>query len=124
VFLLRDHLGHSQLPVVGEGLSGVLQKVGTLAGLRRRHGRRQVHEPARVHGEPAHDLERRRGVLLPDGYVPLQTDGDDAFAGHVPDVEEVVVGALLLYRRRRGVGRQEGSRGPVVGVLRWDGYQL
>ena len=58
-------------------------------GVGRRHGRRQVDEPARVDGEAAHHLEGGRGVLAADGDAAVQAGGDDPLAEHVADVEQV-----------------------------------
>ncbi len=66
VLLLAHDLGDPRPAELLERLGGVLQVAVQRRGLRRGHGRRQVDQPARVHGEPAHDLQRRRGVLLPD----------------------------------------------------------
>ena len=59
-----------------------------------RHRRRQVDQPLRVGGEPAHHLQRRGGVLLADRDVAVQPRRDDPLAEHVLDVEQVVVRLL------------------------------
>ena len=48
------------------GLLRVLEVAVEGRGRHRRHGRRQVDQPPRVHGEPAHDLEGGGRVLLGD----------------------------------------------------------
>ena len=46
--------------------AGCSRKPGSVRRRARRHRRRQVHQPARIHREPAHHLQRRGGVLLAD----------------------------------------------------------
>ncbi len=87
VLLLAHDPGDAPAGVLLEGLRGVLEEAVELGGGDRRHRRRQVDQPARVDGEPAHDLERRGGVLLGDldlaGVGGLQPAG----AGDVVDPE-------------------------------------
>ena len=63
VLLLAHHRGHTVGSVRLERLGRVLQQPGLRRGRHRAHGRRQVDQPARVDREPAHHLQRRRGVL-------------------------------------------------------------
>jgi hypothetical protein len=89
VLLLADHLGDAVAPVGGEGLGRVFEDVGTGGGGRRRHGRREVDQPAGVDGEAAHDLERRGRVLCADGDARLEAGVDDALAEHVGGVKQL-----------------------------------
>jgi hypothetical protein len=91
VFLLADDGADVGAAVVGEGLGGVLEQAGALAGLARRHRRREVDEPARVDGEAAHDLEGGGAVVGGDAEVGAQAGRDRALAEQVGEVEEVVV---------------------------------
>ena len=101
VLLLADDLRDTLAAVVGERLGGMLQQARLAAGLAGRHGGRQVDQPLRVGGEPAHHLQGRRGVLLADRDVAPQPGRDDPLAEHVLGVEHLVVG--LLGRERRGL---------------------
>ncbi len=114
VLLLADDLRDALVEVVVEGLLGVLQQVGLLAGLARRHGRRQVDQPFGIGGEAAHHLQRRGGVLFADGHVAAQARLDDALAEHVVDVQHIVV--FLLHRQfgRLACRHLEGPRRLVV----------
>ena len=115
VLLFADDLRGTLAAVVGERLGGVFQQPRLAARLARRHRGRQVDQPLRVGGEPAHHLQGRRGVGLPDRDVAPQPGRDDPLAQHVVGVEHVVVS--LLRRERRGllfVG-QEGPGRLAVG---------
>ena len=80
-------------------------------GRDRAHGRRQVEQPARVDREPAHHLERRRRVLLPDADPPQVGRLDDPASGHVGDVEHLglAVRGRCGWRRVR-CGRVDRER--------------
>ena len=82
-----------------EGLVRVLEQVVAARGRDRGHRRREVGEPARVQGEPAHHLERAGGVLLLDGDPAVVGGLDDPLAEDVGEVE--LVGVAL---RRDGDG--------------------
>ena len=55
-------------PIVVQRLARMLEVAVGSSGLARRHGRRQVDQPARVDGEPAHHLQGRSHVLLADRH--------------------------------------------------------
>src|SRR5438477_83198 len=59
VLLLAYHLLHAIAPEVGQRLGGMLEVALPRGRLRWRHRGREIHEPFRVGGEPAHDLEGR-----------------------------------------------------------------
>ena len=106
VLLLADHVRDAGAPVLRERLLGMLQEIRPARGRRRRHRRRQVDEPARIDREPAHDLQRGRGVLLADRDRPREPRPDDALAGDVVDVQHDRR-PVLVRERRRVLGRQE-----------------
>ena len=115
VLLLADHPRHTLAAVVGERLGRVLEQPGLAAGLAGRHGGRQVDQPPRVGGEPAHHLQGRRGVLLADRDVAAQPGRDDPLAQHVLGVEHLVVGLLRRQRRGLRLGGQERPGRLAVG---------
>src|SRR5207237_3622042 len=78
VLLFAHDLWNSQLAVIRESLSWVLQETSLRARLRGGHRRRKVNEPMRVDSKPAHHLERSRGVLLRNRDVPDPARLDDA----------------------------------------------
>ena len=117
MLLLTDHRRDAVGTEPGERLLGVLEHVRPLRRRGRRHRGRQVDQPARVDGEAAHDLERRRGVLLAHGDGAGEPRLDDALAGDVLDVEQE--GGPLLF-----LGREERLDRLVVHALRGDGHEL
>ncbi len=79
----------------------MLQQARLARSGRRGHRRRQVDEPARVDREPAHHLERRECVLLPDSHGAAGEPGlHNALADDVVDVQfgGVAAGAVGLGR--------------------------
>ena len=73
----------------------MLQQVGLLAGLTRRHRGRQVNEPLRVHGEAAHHFERGDGVFFANGQVAVQLGFNNALADDIINVENIILRLLL-----------------------------
>ncbi len=110
VLFLTDDLWDALVAEIGERFGRVLQQPGGLAGLAGRHRGRKVDQPPGVSGEPAHHLERRSGVLLPDGDVAPEPVRDETLAQHVLGVEHLVVDLLSRLGRCPSLGRQERSR--------------
>ena len=124
VLLLAHHLVDALGPVGVERLVRVLEQIRAGGGRDRAHRRRQVQQPARVDREPAHHLERRGRVLLPDADPPLVARLDDPASGHVADVEHLGLAVSGLRRPRRGrVDRKRPGR-LVVDPLGRDGDDL
>ena len=96
MLLLADDVRRALFAVIRERLLWMLEQVGLLARLARRHRRRQIDEPPGVGGEAAHHLQGRARVLFADRDVALQARLDEALAQHVVDVQHIVV---LLLRR-------------------------
>ena len=124
VLLFADDLRRTLAAEVGERLGGMFQQARLAARLARRHRGRQVDQPLRVGGEPAHHFQRRRGVLLPNRDVAPQPGRDDPLAEDVVGIEHVVVGLLgrelgsLLFLGQEGPGRF------AVGLRGWDRDEL
>ena len=114
--------------IVGNGLRRVLEESVQGACLTRRHGRRQVDQPLRVDGPTAHHLQRGNGILLPDRDVGTQPRLYDALAGHIGQIENIVVFLLgghprvLAARLRRH--RRQGADRLAVDLGGRDGDQL
>ena len=87
VLLLAHHRGDAHRGVVVEGLVGMFQQPLALRRRGRRHGGGQVHQPAWVHREPAHHLERGRGVLCGDLHLAGVRRLEPALARDVVDRE-------------------------------------
>ncbi len=130
VLLLAHHLAHPVRPVGGERLGRMLQEAfligGSTGGFATgpgpggragRHRRRQVRQQPGVDREAAHDLQRGRGVLLPDREPAHVAGFDDAPSGHIAQVQRTAV---------RTPGRCRGQRfgGLVPDLLRRDVHQL
>ena len=104
-------------------LVGMLQEVRPAGRRGRRHRRRQVDDPPRVHREAAHHLQRSCRVLLADRHRARQPRLDDPLAGDVVDVEQqgwpgLVFAGGDLIRREERLGRL------VVDALGRDGHEL
>ena len=69
VLLFADDLRDALAAVVGERLGRVLQQPGSPLVSHGDMRGRQIDQPPRVGGEPAHHLQRGGGVLLPDRDV-------------------------------------------------------
>src|SRR5262249_59566850 len=93
------------------------------AGLARRHGWRQIDQPLRIRRKAAHDLEGRRGVLLSNRDVPVQSRLDETLTAYVIDVEQIVVRLLCAERSGSGRYKKRASRLRVRGPRR-HGHQL
>ena len=115
MLLLADDPRRTLVAVVGERLGRVLQEPRLAGRLARRHRRGQIDQPAGVGGEPAHDLQGRRGVLLPDGDAAAQTGRDDPLAQHVLGVEQLVVRLLRREGRSLAILGEERPRRLAVG---------
>ena len=72
----------------------MLQEAFGLAGLARRHGRRQVDQPLGVGGEPAHDLQAAVAFSSRMVTVPRRRVVMIRLPMHILGVQQVVV--LLL----------------------------
>ena len=73
----------------------MLQQSRRLARFARRHRRGQINQPFRIRRETTHDFQGSSRVLLANGDIAMEPRADDAFAGHVREIEQVV---LLLLR--------------------------
>ena len=102
----------------------VLEQTRSRRGGHRAHRRRQIDQPPRVDREPAHHLQRGRGVLGANADALLVRSLDDPAAGHVGDVEDVRLAPggrpLLppLLRDWRGTAGLAGNRPPLPGRRR------
>jgi hypothetical protein len=112
VLLLAHHLLDPGLGVEVERLVRVLQQARTARGGHRRHGRRQVGQPAGVLGEPAHHLQRGGRVLGRDGH-PAQVRGLDHPTAADVGQPELVIGAGRGGGQRPGRGVPDPVRGHV-----------
>ena len=121
VLLLAQHVRHAVRAVGRERLLGVLEQVLPGRGRDRAHGRRQVQQPAGIEGEPAHHLQRGRGVALAEPHPRQVTGLDDPGPGHVADVQHVRFAAGGAGARRRG--DREGPRRGMVDAGRGDADQ-
>ena len=123
MFLFADHLAHPGVAIVGKGFGGMFEQTGLLGRLRWRHRWRQVDQPFGIGGKAAHDLQRRRAILLADGDRVVQPSADDALAQQVAEVKQIIMlllGAQGGLRRRR----QEGACRLGISVSGGDGDQF
>ena len=90
VLLLAHNSLDTVLAVVRECFVRVLEQAWPRCRLRRRHRRRKVDQPMRINRKAAHDVQRSRCILFPDGYFACERGLDKPFTEHVAHIEQVV----------------------------------
>ena len=90
VLLLAHDLRHAAIAEIRKSFLRALQPSLARAGLRGRHGRRQIGEPLRRNRKPAHDLQRGGSIFLRHHHAASQFGVDPAPAANVLDVEKMV----------------------------------
>ena len=116
MFFFRNEVGHALLDEIPDRLVGALEPLALGRGGAGGHRRRQVDQPARIDGEPAHHLERREAVLFGDLDRPPEARLDPHLGGVIVEIEKPVV--VLL--RGPPAGLVERLRG--LGILRAGGH--
>src|SRR6185503_6542807 len=91
VLLFANDARNALMPEVSKRLGRVFEQIRLATRLRWRHRWRQIDQPLRIGRKPAHHFESGNAVLFPDRYVPIKTRGNNALAGNVLDIKNVVV---------------------------------
>ncbi len=109
VLLFADQRLHALRRIVSKGFLGPLQPSVHRAGLGRRHGRRQMDQPARIDRVTAHHLQRRRPIILAHGDEAVIARLYHLLAEHIGNVELM---RLALAR----IGRLERADRLIIGT--------
>ena len=94
----------------------MFQKSGLFGCFCGRHRGRQVDQPLRIRGKPAHDFKSRERVFLPDRHIVMQPSCDNTLSDHIIDIEQIVVNLLRGERRRGFCDRRERFDRLCVGL--------